>query len=107
MYYVYILYSKDIDQFYIGSTADIGQRIYKHKHNQKHRGFTAQTGDWQLMYSESYQTKAEGLKRELQIKKWKNRKMIEKLIGSGWLAHPDFTSGGSQDRPWWRYRRLQ
>jgi putative endonuclease len=80
MYYVYILYSKDIDKFYIGSTADIGQRVYKH--DQKHRGFTAQTQDWQLVYSESYQTKAEGLKRELQIKKWKSRKMIEKLISS-------------------------
>ena len=80
MYHVYILYSKDIDQFYIGSTGDIDQRIYKH--NKKHRGFTAQPDDWQLMYSESYQTKAEGLKRELQIKKWKSRKMIEKLIGS-------------------------
>jgi putative endonuclease len=80
MYYVYILYSKSVDQFYIGSTADIGQRIYKH--NKKHRGFTGQSDNWQLVYSETHQTKAEGLKRELQLKKWKSRKMIEKLISS-------------------------
>ena len=80
MYFVYILYSKKIDQFYIGSTADIDQRVYKH--NKKHRGFTAQANDWQLVYSQTYQIKTEALKRELKIKKWKSRKMIEKLISS-------------------------
>jgi len=80
MYFVYILYSKNIDRFYIGATADINQRIYKH--NKKHKGFTAQADDWQLVYCETHQTKTEALKRELQIKNWKSRKMIESLIGS-------------------------
>jgi len=42
--------------------------------------------DWAIVYSEDYNSKSDAYKRELEIKNWKSRKKIEKLIGS---EHPD------------------
>lgn len=78
-YIVYILYSSLKDKYYIGYTSDeIDERI--RKHNTNHKGFTGGAGDWELKYSEVLNTKEEAKKREIQIKKWKSRKLIELLI---------------------------
>ena len=87
---VYILYSEIADKYYVGSTGDeIENRI--RKHNSDHKGFTGGKGDWILKHIEYYEDKTEALKREKEIKKWKSRKMIEKLIykSSSSSEHPD------------------
>ncbi len=85
MYTLYILFSKIKNRYYAGYTADVvDERI--RKHNSNHKGFTGKTGDWKLVYSEVFAEKNEAMKRERQIKNWKSRKLIEKLVG---LAHPD------------------
>jgi putative endonuclease len=82
---VYILYSLFKDRYYIGHTGEeLTERI--RKHNSNHKGFTGGVGDWIIVYTEIYDSKADAYKRELEIKKWKSRKRIEKLIGSD---HPD------------------
>ncbi|HSP12072.1 MAG TPA: GIY-YIG nuclease family protein [Salegentibacter sp.] len=78
-FYVYILFSKTLDKYYIGSTQDIDIRLEKHLQSKK--GFTSRAKDWIVVYSEDFQSKQEAMKREFQIKKWKSRRMIEKLIG--------------------------
>jgi putative endonuclease len=84
-FYVYILFSPSRNTYYIGFTGDsIGERI--RKHNSNHKGFTGNIGDWRLVYQEGFPTKPEDIKREKQIKSWKSRKLIEKLIV---LEHPD------------------
>ncbi len=80
MYYFYILYSKTRDRFYVGHTGDLKDRL--RKHNTNHKGFTGKTKDWKIMYSEEYTTKSEAYFRERQVKGWKSRKAIEKLINS-------------------------
>ncbi|QAA81747.1 GIY-YIG nuclease family protein [Aequorivita sp. H23M31] len=80
MYYLYILYSEHLDRYYIGSTEDISVRLKEHLWN--HKGFTAKAKDWEIRYSENFLTRSEALAREQQIKKWKSRKLIEKLIAS-------------------------
>ncbi|MBI3719480.1 MAG: GIY-YIG nuclease family protein [Sphingobacteriales bacterium] len=81
----YILFSPGRNKYYVGHTADnITERIRKHKSN--HKGFTGNTNDWRLVYSHMYETKKEAYARERIVKKWKSRRMIEKLIGS---EHPD------------------
>jgi putative endonuclease len=50
------------------------------KHNTNHSGFTGKTGDWMIKYTEEHPNKTSALKRESQIKLWKSRKMVEKLI---------------------------
>jgi putative endonuclease len=76
---VYILYSKNIDRYYIGSTSNLEERL--RKHNSKHRGFTGKASDWEVVYLEDFDTIHEAQSREKQIKSWKSRKEIEKLIG--------------------------
>ena len=78
MYHFYFIYSKKADKYYIGYTSDLMERIKKHK--AKHKGFTGSFNDWELVYSEEYETKFEAKAREAQVKKWKNRNRIESLI---------------------------
>jgi putative endonuclease len=85
MWKLYILYSSLRDKFYIGYTGDdLFERL--RKHNSDHKGFTGGAGDWEIVYKEEYELKQEASKREKEIKNWKSRKMIERLICS---VHPD------------------
>ncbi len=78
---VYIIYSPTKDKYYVGFTNDdMNERI--RKHNSNHSGFTGKTNDWELKHLEVFATKQEALSREKEIKKWKSRKLIEKLISS-------------------------
>ena len=52
------------------------------KHNSNHKGFISGIGDWKLVYFEEYNIKKEAQEQERVLKKWKSRKMIEKLIKS-------------------------
>ncbi|MCB9224198.1 MAG: GIY-YIG nuclease family protein [Crocinitomicaceae bacterium] len=80
-FHLYILYSTSIDHYYIGYTGDnINERIKKH--NSNHKGYTGKTDDWNLVYKECYNSKSEAIQREKEIKSWKSRKMIEKLVKS-------------------------
>jgi len=85
MAHTYILYSESADKYYVGYTAaELRERIRTHQ--SKHRGFTGKASDWRLVWSEQFVSKAQAYARERQIKGWKSRKMIEKLVGS---EHPD------------------
>ncbi len=75
-YFTYILYSSKLDKYYVGSTENISMRLKEHLW--KHKGFTATAKDWELKYFESFSSKTEAVQREMQIKKWKSRVMIEK-----------------------------
>ncbi|WP_369128022.1 GIY-YIG nuclease family protein [Flavivirga sp. 57AJ16] len=79
-YHVYILYSESLDRYYVGSTKDVNTRLEKHLSN--HKGFTSKAKDWELKYQEPFSSRTEALKREQQIKKWKSRKMIERIVKS-------------------------
>jgi putative endonuclease len=78
MYFVYILYSSTKNTYYVGYCEDVNKRLIKH--NTNHSGFTGKTGDWIIKLTEVHPDKSTALKREKQIKAWKSRKMIEKLI---------------------------
>jgi putative endonuclease len=76
---VYILYSNKLDRYYVGFTSlPIEQRIRRHLSN--HKGYTGLTKDWNLFYIEVYETKEQAMKREKEIKSWKDKKRIEELI---------------------------
>jgi putative endonuclease len=86
MFSVYIIFSQKIDKFYIGFTSDVNDRLLKH--NRSKKGFTALGQPWVLVYSESFHSKSAALKREKQLKNWKNRERLIALIKSG-SVHPD------------------
>ena len=81
MFTLYILYSGLLNRFYVGYTGSSAEERLK-KHLANHKGFTGKQTDWKIVYTEVYDTKAAAMKRENEIKKWKSRIMIEKLIGS-------------------------
>jgi putative endonuclease len=80
-YFVYIIFSKSKDKYYVGSSGDILETRIR-KHNSNHTGFTGGIRDWKLKYFEEFLTKQDALLREKEIKKWKSRKLIEKLISN-------------------------
>ena len=79
-YFVYIIYSKTCDKYYIGQTDNIDDRLISH--NSGNSPYTSRARDWQIVYSETYGTRTEVRKRELEIKRKKSRKYIEQLIHS-------------------------
>jgi putative endonuclease len=81
VYHLYILFSSKRNKHYIGHTGDeLEERL--RKHNSNHKGFTGQINDWKIVYTETFEIKRQAYKREREIKSWKSRARIEKLIGS-------------------------
>ncbi len=80
MFCVYILYSALLNRYYIGFTSEQPEERLK-KHLGCHSGFTSKAKDWVIVHVEYYETKAAATKREREIKAWKSRKKIEKLLG--------------------------
>ncbi|AWG21586.1 excinuclease ABC subunit C [Flavobacterium faecale] len=78
MFYVYILFSKLIDQYYVGYTSmELKERLRRHLSS--HKGYTGRAKDWEVIYFESFDEKTSAILREQEIKKWKSRIKIEAL----------------------------
>ena len=75
-----VLFRESKNRYYIGHSSDLEARLIRH--NQKSKGFTGNTNDWKVVYTEQYNTKEEAQKRELQIKSWKSRIKIQELIST-------------------------
>ena len=78
--YLYILYSKNLNKFYVGSTTDIERRLTEH--NRGKEKFTKTGIPWDLKYKEVFDELIYARRRELFIKKQKSKKYIENLISS-------------------------
>ena len=79
---VYILYSKKLDRYYVGSTdKDFETRLAKHNSAYyTSKSYTAKANDWSEKLILNCQNLEQMRKIERQIKKMKSRKYIEKLI---------------------------
>lgn len=78
MYYLYILKSQKNGAYYIGSCKDLEQRLKLHN-----TGLVKSTKryiPWQIVYFERYIALKDAKQREQQIKSWKKRSAIERLI---------------------------
>jgi putative endonuclease len=79
VYFVYILCSQKNSRFYIGYSEDRERRLSEHnsgkvKSTRAHR-------PWTKVYSETYQTEIEAIRRERYLKAQKSRKFLLELIG--------------------------
>ena len=77
MFKIYIIYSASLDRYYVGSTGNIEDRMFRH--NNSGSKSTKSASDWVLVYSEDFETRSEAVQRELEIKGKKSRKYIERL----------------------------
>ncbi len=82
LYFVYILQSQSTGRYYIGQTDDIERRLRQHNAPEYHGTKTTKRfpGPWELIYSETYESRSLAMSREREIKRWKSRKMIAQLI---------------------------
>ena len=78
MYTLYILYSKNLDRFYVGYTNDLVRRLREHN---RIKGKYTDTGiPWELVYNETFETKKDAMAMEKFIKSRKSKKYILDLI---------------------------
>ena len=74
MYYVYILYSASLDQFYKGQSSDIEIR-YK-RHNKGLEKSTRKGKPWVLVWTTTKSTRSEGVLLEAKLKNLNRQKTI-------------------------------
>jgi len=77
-YYFYIIQSQKHNRYYTGSCTDLKRRL--DDHNRGNTKSTRKQGPWFLVYSETFSTLKEARDRERQVKKWKSKNLLEKLI---------------------------
>ena len=78
MFYVYIIFSATANKYYVGSCQNVQQRLDDHLNSRSK--YTKMAKDWELKYTESFETRSQAYQREMEIKKKKSRVFIEKLI---------------------------
>lgn len=77
MYYTYILKTKD-QSYYIGSTQHVDSRLRRHQNGGS--VYTKSRRPVQLVYQEEFNSRSEAVRRERQLKSWKSRVDIDKLV---------------------------
>ncbi len=80
MHYLYIIYSKTADKFYIGETHNLEERLQKHNEHSYNNSFTKIASDWKLVLQFNCINRDNALFLEQFIKRMKSRKFIEKII---------------------------
>jgi len=79
-YKVYILKSPSFNRYYIGHSADVIKRLFKH--NSRKVKSTKAFVPWEIVYTEFFESKSEAFEREMQIKRYKSGEAFKKLISS-------------------------
>ena len=77
----YVLYSLQLDRYYVGHTTEaIEERLRKHLSMNGH--WTSRVRDWKVVLTEVHVDKPSAYAREREVKGWKSRVRLEGLIGS-------------------------
>ena len=73
--FVYIIYSKSADLFYVGATNDVNRRI--ERHNSGVETFSKKYRPWQLVWFTKKPNKAEAFKLEKKLKNLSKSRKLE------------------------------
>ena len=79
MFFVYILFSKKLNRYYIGFTTNLNQRLDYHYNDTQARKFTYNADDWILVHSIECISKNQALAVEKHIKSMKSKVYIQNL----------------------------
>jgi len=82
MHFVYILYSKKCDRYYIGFCSDIDERL--RRHNLGMVTATKNCRPYEIKATKAFPTMRDARKEELRLKKQKSRKYLEWIINGNW-----------------------
>jgi putative endonuclease len=78
-FFVYIIYSPSIDQFYIGQTVDLKERLIQHNSGYFKDSFTKNGAPWEIYFFLICSSKTQAILIEQHIKKMKSRKYYSSL----------------------------
>jgi putative endonuclease len=76
---VYVLFSEKEEKIYVGFTSNLDNRLISHN-KLAQKGWAIKFRPWIVFYTETYQSKAEAMRREKQLKSSKGRSFIRNLI---------------------------
>ncbi len=79
MFWVYILYSKSSDKYYIGQTSDLVQRLEMHNNHLFEGAFTSLAKDWEIFLQIPCESRNEAICIEKHIKSMKKRSYYSNL----------------------------
>jgi len=82
MHYLYIIYSKITDSYYVGETYDIDVRMIKHNTGFYKKSYSRKAKDWQVVLTYTCENKKDAVYLERFIKRMKSRKFVEKIISN-------------------------
>ena len=68
-YCVYIIYSINLDKYYVGETSDFRNRLEEHRIGFYKNSFTSKAKDWELFFKLNCKSKSQAIKIEKQIKR--------------------------------------
>ncbi len=80
---VYILQSEINHRYYVGSAKDLSTRL--DEHNSGRSKNTSSTRPFKVVFSQEFPTLSEARKIEYKLKKFKSRKILEKIIEDGYI----------------------
>lgn len=79
MFYVYILYSKNLNKRYVGFTGkNVKARLVEHKSGVV--PFTSKTKDWEVIYYQGFISKSDAVAEERFLKSGKGRERLKFLL---------------------------
>ena len=79
MFSVYVLYSKSFQKIYVGFTSDLSIRL-KYHNELSSKGWTKRYRPWVVAYVEEFQSKKDAMAREKELKSYRGREFIWKLV---------------------------
>jgi putative endonuclease len=82
MHFVYIIYSKSVDKYYIGETHDVEKRVNLHNQGNNKSAFTTISDDWKVALKYDCKDRQEALFLERFSKRMKSRRFIKKVVSS-------------------------
>ncbi|WP_397546319.1 GIY-YIG nuclease family protein [Rhodothermus marinus] len=77
-FFTYVLQSKTTGRLYIGHTQNLQRRL--HEHNAGQTRSTRNRGPWQLIFARSFNTRAEAVRFERQLKRLKNPQRVLEFL---------------------------
>jgi putative endonuclease len=84
-YHIYILFSVELNRYYVGSSSDPWKRHLEHISNSIDK-YTGRSKDWDLKTVFSLENKTEAIRIERFIKKQKSRTLIERMCQDDFIG---------------------
>ena len=79
MFHAYVLRSEKTGRRYTGSCEDLDDRL--RRHNAGESNATRHGIPWRLVHVERFETRAEAVRRELELKSGRGRAELDELLG--------------------------